>query len=174
MHPNIKCACATQFGSGKGGGIEFGIIMLHQAQAWAKETGKSMAILFADLASDLYSVLREILFDTPCSGSHIPWVFAKLQIPPDAADDLTNVVQNVAVHRDAGVSPHLLALIHEINQDTYFTTGHLDDVVQTKTGTPPRLQLSDIRFQLIRCRITKQIHKKLQLAELFVDIAMVR
>ena len=146
---------SMQFGGRAGCGVDIPHHFLQMHQFWARQNKKPAAIVFFDMKSAFYSVLRQAL--TSCPDSNNAFSFAMRQLGLHDAD-IADILQAVS-HENAveGVSPHVERLVHDTMTGTFFTIEGIDTPVATHKGTRPGDPIGDLLFNLTMSRILAEM-----------------
>ena len=72
-------------------------------QEWTAARKRSSAVLYVDIASAFYAVLRELVMNLDTSDQAIAWLMQQLNIPPQAFSDLERELQQPCVFDSVGV-----------------------------------------------------------------------
>ena len=145
---------------GVGTDIAHHIVQLHQQ--WAATSGSPTAILYLDLRSAFYMVLRQTFTSLPSNNEAFLAAMSKLGLPIDQViATVATAEQEVAVD---GLSMHLQRILHDMLSNTFFTIAGLPDPCLTTRGTRPGDPVADILFNLCMSRILTDFHEQLATA----------
>ena len=72
---------------------------------------RSAGVLFVDLVSAFYTVVRELCMTLSTSDEDIAKLFSTLGLPPSAMHELAQKLQEMPILDEAGVDPHLRAIV---------------------------------------------------------------
>ena len=130
----------------------------------------SVALLRGALSYDVkaafYRVVRQLVVDTPDSDEGILRVVATLGLPPAALAELQTQLASLTALDQAGASTHLMALLSDAMQGTFFRL-ELDNLVYaTKRGTRPGDPAADILFAFLLSGYFRKVEQVLQEAHL--------
>ena len=139
----------TQAGTVPGIGIESISLVARTFQAQRHNRGGLWGLLFYDLQSAFYRVVREALFASERTDAALRELVHKLGLPPCAMAELVRQLNNVAILPAYGASPHLEALIHDMLQATWFRVDMSDWITLTHRGTRPGDPAADVLFSLV-------------------------
>eukprot|EP00435_Cladocopium_sp_Y103_P038035 s1838_g10.t1 len=119
-----------------------------------------MAILFLDFRAAFYSVIRQGLFANGPPSEAFAHAMYQLGIPPsEVADLLRTAHDDCAV---AHISDHVLHLLRDMMQQTYFQVDGLSEVALTTKGTRPGDSVGDAFFNLAMAVILKKVTARIQ------------
>ena len=138
---------ALQLGSRKGLGTDLAhhLLEAHQAACHAQRT--PTAVVFFDLRSAFYSVLRQSLVHLPQDPTALVHALRRLGV---AHDDIQQwIAATGADNATEGASPHLQHLVRDTMSHTYFQVSHLSHLCCTTRGTRPGDPLGDLLFNMI-------------------------
>jgi hypothetical protein len=137
-----------QLGGRKGCSTDVAHHFLHAHLAWARDANVSCAILFVDLQSAFYSVLRSSFFEGNFHDDAICYAMKQLGITPDewheikrsiTADDATN-----------GLGSHHQGILKDMFSGTHFSMQGLSGKkTATMRGTRPGDPVADILFNMV-------------------------
>ena len=145
---------------GVGTDIAHHIVQLHQQ--WAATSGSPTAILYLDLRSAFYMVLRQTFTSLPSNNEAFLAAMSKLGLPIDQViATVATAEQEVAVD---GLSMHLQRILHDMLSNTFFTIAGLPEPCLTTRGTRPGDPVADILFNLCMSRILTDFHERLATA----------
>ena len=135
-------ASLIQLGGKKGCSTDIAHHLLHAHLSWARARTKSCAILFVDLQSAFYSILRASFFEGEFHDDAICFAMKQLGITPDEWHDIMQVVAQD--HATRGLSGHQEGILRDMFSGTHFSMHGLDGKVATMRGTRPGDPVADI------------------------------
>ena len=135
----------------QGGRKKFGTDLSHHLlqafHSWGRHAGVSTAVLFVDLHSAFYSVLRASLFEQQMDVSLLRKALAIFQIEPvDMAEVLEVTAED---HALLGLSAHGQNLLMDFFAGAFFQMHSTHGVTLTTRGTRPGDPLGDLLFNLV-------------------------
>jgi hypothetical protein len=136
-----------QLGGRKGCSTDVAHHMLHAHLAWARVANVSCAILFVDLQSAFYSVLRSSFFEGDFHDDAICYAMKQLGITPDEWQEIKGTI--VADDATAGLSQHHEGILKDMFSGTYFSMQGLQGKTATMRGTRPGDPVADILFNMV-------------------------
>ena len=135
-----------QFGGKKGCSTDVAHHLLHAHLSWARSTNTSCAILFVDLQSAFYSVLRSSLFAGEFHDDTICYAMRHLGITPDDWHQVrTSVTEDNAT---AGIDSHQEGILRDMFSGTHFSMQGVAEDTATMRGTRPGDPVADILFNM--------------------------
>ncbi|CAE7939811.1 unnamed protein product, partial [Symbiodinium sp. KB8] len=138
-----------------GGNVVFGAHLTRSFLRWQAAKKKSCFILFTDIASAFYSVVRQLVASGGMSsGSGLS--LEGLNLPPeDIAALLEHAAQPSAV-AEAGATSWLEAVAHRLTDATWFVLQQDHTPVVTSRGTRPGSSWADILFSFVVKKILQR------------------
>ena len=151
----VRSAPALQIGGKPGGNVVFGAHLTRSFLRWQAAKKKSCFILFTDIASAFYSVVRQLVASGGMSsGSGLS--LEGLNLPPeDIAALLEHAAQPSAV-AEAGATSWLEAVAHRLTDATWFVLQQDHTPVVTSRGTRPGSSWADILFSFVVKKILQR------------------
>lgn len=168
--PMSRFATDTQFGGLPGGTTTISTHLIRMFQAWMHAKKMSHAVLFVDMASAFYTVIRQLAMPLDSSDEHMAWLFAQLKLPADALQELERQLAEKSVIEKAEVGEHLAEMVTEAHSGTYFCMDGFEEVVQTSTGTRPGDPYGDIVFNFVMAQLVKGIRCDLEARDIGVSL----
>ena len=123
----------------------------------ARFQGSSAACLFVDVIGAFDAVVRELMFSEEHLDTQVIQALQALSFGPDVLEQLKKLVQGLGALVQTGMDPHLVKVIAEAHQDTWFTTQGLVEAVVTKMGSRPGDPLGDIIYNFLATLVLKEI-----------------
>jgi len=135
-----------QLGGKKGCSTDVAHHLLHAHLSWSRARNVSCGILFVDLQSAFYSVLRSSLFPEEFHDDTICFAMKQLGITPtDWHEIMRSVRQDNATK---GLNPHSEGILRDMFSGTHFTMQGLEAKTATTRGTRPGDPVADILFNM--------------------------
>jgi len=145
---------------GVGTDVAHHIVQLHQH--WATVAKLPTAVLFLDLRSAFYMVLRQTITSVPSNNEAFLAAMEKLGLPLDQVLAMaTSAEQEVATE---GLSNHLQRVLHDMLTNTHFTIQGIADPCLTTRGTRPGDPVADILFNLCMSKLLTDFHDMMEAA----------
>ena len=138
---------ALQLGSRKGMGTDLAhhLLQAHQAACYAQ--GVPSAIVFFDLRSAFYSVLRQSLMNLPQDPTLLIQALQRMEVP---LEDIAMWIHATGLdNATEGASEHLQHIVRDTMSCTHFHVQQLQEVCCTTRGTRPGDPLGDLLFNMI-------------------------
>ena len=128
----------------------------------AKQQKKSAAILFLDIKTAFYRVLRPLVAKLPTTHMQLQALLERFNLPASAIDDLVRELNEASMLREAGASQHAETLVAEIHQSTWFATPGLPKVTRTTAGSRPGDPYADVVFNFLFIRVLNALRPQLE------------
>eukprot|EP00438_Fugacium_kawagutii_P021691 Skav224757 [mRNA] locus=scaffold1604:48812:54304:- [translate_table: standard] len=151
--------------------VEFashGIRLFHAA---CQKLGRSTGILFVDIRSAYYRLLRQLSIGDTCTEVELCRVLAALRLPDHALLDLYKLLhdrQSVAEQLD--MPPQAREQAQSYHQNTWFHTRNSAGLTRTLCGTRPGDGWADLLFNLAMLDILKAVKEQVHHAGLLLQI----
>lgn len=136
-----------QLGGRKGCSTDVAHHFLHAHLAWARAASVSCAILFVDLQSAFYSVLRSSFFEGDFHDDAICFAMKQLGITPHDWHEIRSSI--VADDATAGLGSHHEGILKDMFSGTHFSMQGLTGKTATMRGTRPGDPVADILFNMV-------------------------
>ena len=140
-------ASLIQLGGRKGCSTDVAHHLLHAHLAWARAANISCAILFVDLQSAFYSVLRSSFFSGEFHDDAICFAMRQLGITPAEWHDIRTAVASDSA--TDGLKPHHVGSLKDMFSATHFSMQGLEGRTATMRGTRPGDPVADILFNMV-------------------------
>ncbi|CAE7799249.1 unnamed protein product, partial [Symbiodinium sp. CCMP2456] len=147
---------ALHFGGQKGSSHVFGAFCSRTFLEHAKHRGLSSGILFSDLISAYYAVVREVVMGTGLTPTPFPQVVSSLGLTPEDLQILTAYATEAPILHDARCPELLRRLVRELHSFTWFALQGDSSLVLTTRGTRPGGCLADSVFSLLFARVLQR------------------
>ena len=149
-----------QVGGRKSMGTDVAHHMVEAHQYWCRKKKLPSAVVFFDLRSAFYSVLRQALLADPLDPQPVASALRSWGIPTQLIDMWLQ--QASSDHAIMNASAHTEKLIHDCMHNTFFTVEGVPGVCHTTRGTRPGDPLGDLLFNLIMRLVLHDMHAKVQ------------
>lgn len=158
-----RYAVPLQLGCRKGLGVNAAhlALRLHVDSCGAKQ--QSLAILFIDLRSAYYSVVKE-LYHAGGTGSDEQFLcklFGKLGLPDAALEDFVAHVSSTCLPNDVGLSSTSAAIVQSTLERSWYQLPSSPDLFAPATGTRPGDPLADILFSYAMSDVLWEVYEVL-------------
>ena len=152
----VPQAHSCQLGGRRGCSADMGHFLSRSFLHYGRVRGLSCAVLFLDLASAYYGVIRETVLGSGLSDRPIEDIAASLSLTAEDLQLLRHYVscEPVLASQDAGAL--LSELTREMHASTWFLLAKDDKVVHTHRGTRPGGALADIVFNVLFGKVLRR------------------
>ena len=123
---------------------------------------RSTAILYLDVKSAYYRVIRQLASNLTYSDEDIAKVMQHFDLEPEEMHHLMEEIQQRSALRQAGGGVQDELLLEELLQNTWFTTSSQRHITESTAGTRPGDGLADVVFSFVFQRILAKVHHELQ------------
>ncbi len=155
-------------------GTEYATHIVREFQRWARANGLSSLILFMDLISAFYSVIRQLVIGLNCSDEDIFKLMALLNLPASAGQEFIQKLKQDSIFVTLGVDSHVHAIIEEDHQGTWFATNKLPNVTRTYRGSRPGIPFGNMLFCFLFESCFKKVRVALKQADLTTSLTFIQ
>ena len=128
----------------------------------AKDSGSSLGMIFLDIRSAYYRIVRELALGFSGSDSQICRVLAYFQMPTTAIEELRAFIrESGGAMEDAECLPFHRQMMVELSNASWFVVADSDQVTQTHGGTRPGDGLADVLFGFVFSRLLRMLQEEL-------------
>ena len=145
---------SLQQGGRKGLGTDLSHHVLQSLSAWGRSQGVSTAVLFVDLHSAFYSVIRTSLFQDATDVSFLRQAFDRFHITPQDFAEILEVTS--ADHALEGLSAHGQHMLLDFFSAAFFQMHSTEGLTMTTRGTRPGDPLGDLLFNMVFQLVMRQ------------------
>ena len=145
-------ACAPPpllFGGRKGLSYQLGFFCTRAFLDYSRRKQLASAILFLDISSAYYSVVRELLVGGQLSEASVEELAASLSLSKDDLQYMQSLLAEEPVLNGEGSQMLLPALTREMHCGTWFLMSQDTQLVRTRRGTRPGSSLADTLYALL-------------------------
>ncbi|CAE6916088.1 unnamed protein product [Symbiodinium sp. CCMP2592] len=142
-----------QLGGKAGCSALFGHLCSRSFLAFAKHHGLSAGLIFVDLASAYYAVVRETILGGSLTDRPISEVAGSLGLADEDLQLLRHYVESEPVLQSQEASSLLISLSRELHRQTWFVLADDEGLIATARGTRPGGTLADILFNLLFAKV---------------------
>ena len=138
----------------------YGLALHHYVATFArvaKARKHSWGVLFLDLSSAYYRLVRESLHGVDNDDAIIR-VLQRLQVPPAFLDEIRAFVSNTCLL--ATGSPHLKRMVRAICQGTFFLMDSVPGITRTAAGSRPGDSVADVMFAIAAADLIRSVSDK--------------
>ena len=145
-------ALEMQLGSRKGLTALYGSFAARSFLVYAKKKGWSAALIFFDISSAFYSVIRELI--TGCSGDcfDLPAVARGLKLTEAELQGMAHVIACDPILGGGDSSQLLRGLAGDIHSATWFSLRNDSVIIRTRRGSRPGSPWADVLFGILFSR----------------------
>ncbi|CAE7233488.1 unnamed protein product [Symbiodinium sp. CCMP2592] len=151
-----KTAPDLMIGGRKGQSYVFGFVCTRAFLEYTRRRSIPSAILFTDISSAYYSVIRELLTGGKLEQASVLEIAASLELTPEDLQALQAHVADEPVLCGEDSGPLLAALTQELHSGTWFLMHQDAEVVHTRRGTRPGSSLADVLYGLLFTRVLQR------------------
>ena len=144
-----KFALPLQIGGRSGCSASFGSLCSRAVLAVARQRGLSSALLFIDLSSAYYAVIRETLLGRDLSSRPVEEIAEALGLSHEDLHELRRLIEDEAILPQQDAPALLQEVARDFHQQTWFILAGDSRMVTTFRGTRPGGTLADILFSLL-------------------------
>ena len=159
-------AADMQWGGRQGIGINPLHLQVRMWQSNAKHCQKSLSLIFIDLKTAFYSVVKPMLASFDGSDEAIVSIFQMLKLPPSAYQAFLENIGHEDLILQATRSELLADCVGANLASTWFAVPNGTGLLAPQTGSRPGDPCADILFGFIMAQVLKQIHHRAQLANI--------
>ena len=142
-------ALPLQLGGRAGCSAVFGHLCSRSLLEFAKSVRMSAGLLFVDLASAYYAVIRQTILGPGLSDRPLPELAASLGLDSEDLQMLRYYVEQEPILQQQEAGAQLTALARELHQQTWFILDGDDKTIETQRGTRPGGTLADVLFNVL-------------------------
>ena len=145
-----RVAPDTFAGCPKGRGTDTASHAISAHLFWLTQQKRTGGIVFADIASAYYSVIKELGTGVPedWGPMRISKLFSYTGLTPDHFQEFLSLLGTPA-HGQAGISDHLNKLVIRVQECTWSVMQGCDCLAFNESGTRPGDPLADVGFAFI-------------------------
>ena len=149
----------SQIGGFANRGVDMGLLTLRSLAGYAKAKQRSSAILFVDVKSAYYTVLKQLI--VPCGITDEDAHEAlSLDIPVAARHALLESLRRPSILEEHIVDKHLLAQVADASENHWFSVRGTTQCARPRRGTRPGDPLADLLFSALAARILDAVAAK--------------
>ena len=151
-----KRAPALMIGGRKGLSYMVGYFCTRAFLEFARRKSIPAAILFTDISSAYYSVVRELITGRHAASASVTELAATLSLSPEDLQQLQHYVSEEPVLSGEGSGELLTALARELHCSTWFVMHQDSALVRTQRGTRPGSSLADVLYGLLFTKVLQR------------------
>ena len=166
---------AMHFAAKKGAPVSVASLAIVQLERWLSSRNESISILFLDIKSAYYSIVRQLAlgdFTADTADCKVCALFRHFQIPPHSWNELILAIRQGGVVGCPGTSEYLCSLIKDSHDESFFVarfaTGQ--QVCVTQAGRRPGESLADLIYAWVYHAVLQDIMGTLLQSEVLLQI----
>ena len=145
-----------------GGNVTHASHALHGYLNASQKLKRSTAILYLDIKSAYYRVIRQLASNLTTCDADIARVMQHFELEPEEMHHLLHEIKQKSALQHAGADVHDELLIEELLQHTWFTTCTKRTLTESLAGTRPGDGMADVVFSFVFQRLLSKVHEDLQ------------
>eukprot|EP00438_Fugacium_kawagutii_P029598 Skav235412 [mRNA] locus=scaffold924:32291:36799:- [translate_table: standard] len=154
-----------QYGGRRGHGVDMAHHVLQAHGFWAKSQHSPAGVLFVDLKSAFYSVLRQGLHDGADLDNALVYFLAQHGVHPDQIAQIAHDLRVASAdNATEGISAHTARVLQDLLFNTHFWVDHLPTPVRTARGTRPGDPIGDLLFNMLMSLILADARRSIMQA----------
>ena len=162
-----KAFSAGHFAARKGAPVTMASLMVILFERWKTSANYSNAILFLDIQSAYYSVVRQLAYGDYAAAdadSQFCAVLKHFQLPPSVWHELQQAASNGGLMGLEGTGGHLRSLIKDSHDGSYFVTRYAsgERLCKTEAGSRPGESLADLVYAWIFHAVLRDVTERLR------------
>ena len=170
MESALNGVCAPmQHGGRKGMGIEGVHMNLRMWQQNAACCKRSLGLIFVDLRSAFYTVIKPLLATQEMTLECMERAFQFLHLPHEAWHEFRQILQDSNLVRAASASDAVSEMVASTLAHTWFCIPGGDQIFAPQTGSRPGDPLADLMFSFIIAKILDNVNEVLADGQVFDD-----
>ena len=159
-----ETAPQTHFSIRKGGCVSHASHTLRLFAEAAAKKNQSVGILYVDVKSAYYRVVRQLTVGGDNNHESIRRTLQFFDLGDTSLQDLMNELEEVPECRWSGVNTHYEHLLRELLSSTWFTSKRQDRIFESLAGSRPGDGLADVVFAFAFKRILRKVVHRIQAA----------
>ncbi|CAE7947475.1 unnamed protein product, partial [Symbiodinium sp. KB8] len=140
----------------------------------ARRRNHSTAVMFLDVQSAYYRVIRELSVGRVDCDETVMHVFKYFDLAPDDAHEFLAVIKEGGMMKDAGLAGPLRHMAKDLLHKSWFITRHgtSAQVCRTSAGSRPGESWADVIFSFVLSKILLQIMELATAEELLTELCV--
>ena len=159
--PFVLNSSTTQFGGKPQQSVIFGAQIVRHFCARQKARNASAIILFCDITSAFYRLLRQIAVGANTSDEDVAAILKRLGLKEDVMETLHSALQGHTAYDELGATGSQKALLAESLQGTWFRMEQ-GSLVETTMGTRPGDSWADVTFNVLFSAVLSEVLEELR------------
>ncbi|CAE7751182.1 unnamed protein product [Symbiodinium microadriaticum] len=146
-------ALPLQLGGRPGLSSTFGHLASRSVLSFARRNQLSAGLIFVDLASAYYAVIRETILGKGLADRPISEIASELGMDDTDLQHLRHLIEQEPIMHQQGASHFLTTLAREMHRHTWFVLSDDTELIATQRGTRPGGTLADVLFNILFGRV---------------------
>ncbi|CAE7222840.1 unnamed protein product, partial [Symbiodinium necroappetens] len=146
-------ALPLQLGGRPGLSSTYGHLASRSILSFARRNQLSAGLIFVDLASAYYAVIRETILGKDLANRPLQEIASALGLDDADLQRLRHLVEQEPIMHQQGASQFLMALTREMHRHTWFILSDDSKLIATQRGTRPGGTLADVLFNILFGRV---------------------
>jgi len=141
--------------------VQQGAHMLRLFMSRCKQSNLSCGVIFLDIRTAYYKVLRELVISQPVPEDRLQALLAHFRLPAESMQQLEKKLRGDDDALRTGLCSSMGHILGELHRDTWFTTQGLPGLTVTTIGTRPGSCFADVFFNFLFAEVLKEIKEAL-------------
>ena len=141
--------------------VQQGAHMLRLFMSSCKQSNLSCGVVFLDIRTAYYKVLRELVTSQPVPEDRIKALLTHFRLPAESLQQLEKKLRGEDGILRTGLCGSMGQLLGELHSDTWFTTQSLPGLTVTTIGTRPGSCFADVFFNFLFAEVLTEIKETL-------------
>ena len=141
--------------------VQQGAHMLRLFMSSCKQSNLSCGVVFLDIRTAYYKVLRELVISQPVPEDRLTALLTHFQLPAESMQQLEKKLRGDDDALRTGLCSSMGQILGELHSDTWFTTQSLSGLTVTTIGTRPGSCFADVFFNFLFAEVLKEIKETL-------------
>ena len=156
--PALECAMLPmQLGGRPRRAVQQSAHILRLFTSACKKAGRSCGVIFLDIKTAYYQVVRETVARVGTTATFVPAIISAFRLPTTCEDELNQLLHAQTAANKIGLSQYLEMLLAELHTNTWFTTDQVDTLTETRLGTRPGSCFADVFFNFLFAKVLDEV-----------------
>ena len=155
-----KVVQPLQYGGRSGLGIEALHLQVRVWQSSAKHSGDSLGLVFIDIKSAFYSVIKSMLASFNGTADSLGHIFQRLQLPAESFQEFLQCASTGQLVQKATNSQLVADGVAAMLGHTWFVVPHGNKIMAPSTGSRPGDPNADVLFSFILAKLLQEIRQR--------------
>ena len=160
----------NQCGGRPNRGIDYCKHTVRMATSIAQQRNHSLSVLFTDVASAFYRVLRQLCLPTISTEEELAYIVRELKFPAEIMDDIRRALQQPNAAEQASIPEPLVRYLDDKHICTWFTPAGSNQVSITACGTLPGSPFANVVYDLLATRVLNECERELKRQGLVIQL----